>query len=118
MLGLLCFPGSLFRASEQPGQARSNALGIGALVLAGRSVAGHCSSDAMPHAVASSQRVMEPRSIRLAAVGGLALVLYLNTLPAGFTFDDNFAVVSVCWCAEVPGKQSYGVSAAYQGWFL
>lgn len=29
------------------------------------------------------------------AVAALAIGVYLNTLPAQFTFDDNFAVVSV-----------------------
>ena len=35
---------------------------------------------------------MLSRTSCLASAGGLALVLYLNTLQAGFTFDDNFAV--------------------------
>lgn len=29
------------------------------------------------------------------AAAALAIGVYLNTLPAQFTFDDNFAVVSV-----------------------
>ena len=31
----------------------------------------------------------------LIAVGSLALGVYLNTLPAGLTFDDNFAIVRI-----------------------
>ena len=42
---------------------------------------------------AESGNCMSSRPACIAAVGILALCLYLNTLPAGFTFDDNFAVV-------------------------
>ena len=37
--------------------------------------------------------VLARRQSCLVLLGLTATALYLNTLPAGFTFDDNFAVV-------------------------
>lgn len=32
-------------------------------------------------------------NLMILAICGLAVLAYVNTIPAGFTFDDNFAVV-------------------------
>jgi hypothetical protein len=47
-----------------------------------------------------------------AAVAVAAVAAYANTLLAGFTFDDNFAVVGAGWAGAPPARGSDPVGAA------
>ena len=50
----------------------------------------------------ASRALLASRRVCLVLLSLIAMGLYLNTLPAGFTFDDNFAVVRPVQELHVP----------------
>ena len=54
--------------------------------------------------------ILASRARCLILLAVVATALYLNTLPAGFTFDDNFAVVrfvNILAASRSPSKPDY-----------